>query len=115
MSLPLPDHTVGVAAPLRRRVASFIEREMLDVDAVVRQIEVRKILAPLGRGCWMLIWGLVLEVDSVLGQEIRDLELLDALDQIPAQGSQLNAAPVGLVVVVGVEIERQHTRLEVIG
>ena len=107
VGLTLPDHTVGVAAPVRRRVVVFVEREMLDVDAVVRQQEVREILAPLRRGCWMLILGLVLEVDAVFGQEVRDLELLDALDQIPAEGAQLDAAPVGLVVVVRLEIERQ--------
>ena len=100
---------------MRRRGAIFVEREMLDVDAVIRQKEIRKILAAVACGCRMLISGLVLEVDAVLGQEVRDSELFDALDQFPVQGAQLDegdpvVSPGAMGVLVGVGVSSGQRR-----
>ena len=76
----LPRGALGVAPPPRRRPSQPVQREMLDVYAVVREVEVRPILAVLRRRGVDLVGRLVPEVDAVEREEVRDLELLEATD-----------------------------------
>ena len=82
----LPRGALGVAPTPRRRPSQPVQRDMLDVYAVVREVEVRPILAVLRRPGVDFAGRLVSEVDAVEREEVRERELLEARGQVAAQG-----------------------------
>ena len=80
MDSPLPLDAFRVPSPARRRVVAFVQREVLDVDVVAGEKEVRLILPALLRRRRRRVRLFVPERDAVFGQVVRDLQLLEALD-----------------------------------
>ena len=62
--------------PLRRRLSLFIEREVLDIDVIFREIEVWLVLATLASRRSNGIRRFILEFNRVLGQVVRDEQTL---------------------------------------
>ena len=79
---------------------------MLDVDALVRQVEVGSVLAVIHRRGPYRICRLVLKADAVEREEVRDREFLVALDEIPAERAQFTGAHPRVVLARIAEIER---------
>ena len=105
MNSPLPCHALRVAYPLGGRVAVLVEREVLDVYVILREIEVRLVLPALSRRRSPRVQGFIPEPDAMLGEVVGDHKLLVALDEIATQGSQLDSANVFVVFLLAVEVE----------
>ena len=91
---PLPLDAFRVPSPAGRGAAISVQRKVLDVDAVVREKEVRLILPMLPRRRRRLVRSFVSELNPVFRQIVRDFQLLKTLDLIPAQRPQLDASDV---------------------
>ena len=78
VQLPLPLHArqVLVAIDVRCNVARTGDAEVLDVDAVIGQVEVRLVLAPARAGRSILVGPFVLVADALQGEPVSDDALL---------------------------------------
>ena len=93
MQVPFPLHPLRVAMMLDegRRLALPAYPEVLDVDAVFGQVEVRLILRPFGGNRRKLVGLLVLVRDAVDEEEISDDHLFKAFQGLLLQ--RLAATP----------------------
>ena len=76
----LPRHALCVASPPGRRPVRLVEREVLDVEVVVREVEVRPVLSIRRGGSVHLVGRLVCEPHTVEREEVGDQQLLVATD-----------------------------------
>ena len=83
----LPRHLLMVFLPVdeRRRVSPVVDPEVLDVDAVVGEMEVGPVLAPFGRRGLVLVGRFVPVGDAVEMEEVRYLAFLEALHFVAVQ------------------------------
>ena len=112
MDAALPVNALFVSRP--RRVAAPVEREVLDVDVVVWQVEIRLILSMSRIRRMERVRRLVFCPDTVECEEVGDHELFVALDQIAVQRPQLDAARVAAIFGEVAEIERRTIGLPVV-
>ena len=80
MRTSMPLHPFLVPLPTTRRTAPFVQRMVLNVDVIVREKEVRLILAVLRRLGPLRVRAFIAELHAVLREVVRYLELLEALD-----------------------------------
>src|SRR5215475_10018102 len=101
--LPLPLHAVPVLLALyeRRRVSVAIDTEVLEVDVVLREIEVRLVLAAVYGRSVVWIRALVLVGDAVHEQPVCNVKFLVTLDLLSTKGADVMTTD-ALVVLVGV-------------
>ena len=89
-----------VLVPVDERgcVPALRKRKVLDVDSGIGQIEVGPVLALFGGRGIVLVRALVFVADAVQVEEVRDGAFLEALDQLPLQGADLQIADVVVVL-----------------
>ena len=107
----LPPDPVTVAGPVWRRAPVFVQREVFDVDVVVRKIEIRLVLSMLRGGGRLLVRSFVLEINSVHAQEIGDLHFFEALDLDARKCSKVAAPKICLIFTQVLEIEWRFQRV----
>ena len=93
-ALPIHLTEVLVVVDERRGPALGIEPEMLDVDAVLGEMEVRMVLALVRRGGIVLVGCFVFVGDAIEIEVVRDLAFLVAPDLLAHQGADVVEADV---------------------
>src|SRR5262249_29475817 len=96
----------------------LIESKMLKKYGPARiprtyQGEIGPVGPVLGISCINRIRGLILKVDPMKSQPIRNLELFRALDPLPLQRAELTTAEVALIGFEGVKVEPRNVVLQV--
>ncbi len=116
MELPLPLHVPEILFPVDelRGPTLRIEPEMLDVDAVVREMEVGLVLALLRRRGVVLVERFVLVGDAVEIEEVRDLAFLVAPDLLALQRADVVPADVAPIRPPGVKLVLTPVRHELV-
>ncbi|MCY3959940.1 MAG: hypothetical protein OXG65_16835 [Chloroflexi bacterium] len=66
-----------------------VQGQMFDVDVVVGEVEVGPVLAMPRGGGLDGIESLAVKADAAEGRKIGDLQFLEALDQVAAEGPKL--------------------------
>lgn len=103
LTLPLHVPKILLAVDVRRGLPLGIQTEVLDVDAVIGEMEVGLVLTLLRRRRVVFIVGFVLIANPVEVEEVRNNDFLEALDSLTVERSDGEAAEVFVILAPALE------------
>src|SRR5450830_1275797 len=111
-ALPLHVGVVLVSVNVVSSITLAIGAEVLDVDSILWEIEIRAVSPASLHSYRRVVDGLVLVFDAIFEQEIRNVALAKTFDGFTLEGADLVILQESVVFTEGVEVEWVSNRVK---